>query len=50
MREALERAIESDRRAGEMGVVGENGTEEVFRSVSGRCFGKKHPKSAPVNG
>jgi hypothetical protein len=32
-----------------MGVVGEKGTEEVFRFTSGRCFGKKNPQSAPVN-
>jgi hypothetical protein len=35
---------------GEKGVAGEKGTEEVFRCVSGRCFGKKNPQSAPVNG
>jgi hypothetical protein len=35
---------------GKKGVAGEKGTEEVFRCVSGRCFGKKNPQSAPVNG
>jgi hypothetical protein len=33
-----------------MGVAGEKGTEEVSPCVSGRCFGKKNPQSAPVNG
>jgi hypothetical protein len=36
--------------AGEKGVAGEKGSGEVFRCVSGRCFGKKNPQSAPVNG
>jgi hypothetical protein len=34
---------------GEMGVAGEKGSGEVFRCVGGRCFGKKNPRSAPVN-
>ena len=35
---------------GEKGVAGEKGTEEVSRCVSGRCFGKNNPQSAPVHG
>jgi hypothetical protein len=36
--------------AGEKGVAGEKGTEEVFRSLGGRCFGKKNPQFAPAIG
>ena len=34
----------------EKGMAGEKGTKEVFRCISGRCFGKKNPRRTPECG
>ena len=49
-REAPEIAFGAGPEGGEKGVAGEKGTEEMFRFVGGRCFGKKKPQSMPVIG